>query len=106
MQHDRIVDTLEQRLKDSDSYDLILSCKKYKVYGKDGECDVIALRPPYAVVFEVKGQDRSKGRRKAIKQLKKDMMWIRDRYPHIERIFTFYAYSRNKDIVSEWYMNL
>ena len=105
MQHDQIVKTLEDRLRDG-HYDLILSCTEYKVHGKHGECDLFGIRGPYAVIVEIKGRDKHKARRKAIYQLRKDIEWIQDQHPQVERFFTFYAYTDKQGIEVEWYQNL
>ena len=98
MIHDKIIDNLEARLKKSDRYDTVLKCKEYKVHGKFGECDLVALNGYFAVVFEVKGRDKLKYRKKAYKQLEKDDDWIMDRYRYIERVFKFYVHSKGSNI--------
>jgi len=105
MIHDQIVDNLEKRLRDS-NYDLVLSCEEYKVRGRFGECDVLAIRDNYAVVIEIKGKDRPKVRKKARYQLKKDIEWIYERFPHVDRIFPFYSYANKQHIELEWYVNI
>ena len=105
MIHDQIVNTLEQRLRDS-NYDLILSCEEYRVHRKYGECDLLGIRGDYAVVVEIKGRDKTKARRKAYQQLKKDIEWIHVRFPHVDRIFPFYSYANKQQIELEWYVNI
>ena len=101
MQHDRIIETLEDRLRDTNSYGLILSCQNYVTHGIYGECDLMALRGYYALLFEVKGIDKPKNRKKAYRQLNKDLGWVHDKYGEL-RTFKFYVYS-NKDTISlEW----
>ena len=105
MAHETIVQNLEDRLRSS-NYDLILNSTDYKVHGKHGECDMLAIRGDYTLLFEVKGRDRSKDRRKAYLQLKKDVEWVYDRFPDTYRIFCFYVYRDKQIDVIEWYQNI
>jgi len=104
--HDIVTKDLEHRLRESNLYDLILTETPYKVRGECGECDIIALRGSYAVVFEIKGKDRPKSRNKAYNQIRRDYRWIKDRFPKVERIFGFYSHLRDKEVVLEWKINL
>ena len=98
MIHDQIVKSLEDRLRVRDKYDKILSCKEYRVHGVFGECDLMAIRGYSAIVFEVKGRDKPKYRKKAYRQLSKDYDWVMDRHRYIERVFKFYVYARGSKI--------
>jgi len=102
MAHNRIVNNLESRLRDSNKYDFIDSCKEFMVHGKYGECDLYAIRDNYGLVFEMKGRDRAKARKKARSQLQKDVEWLYDQYRHIDRIFCFYVYNEKRTDVIEW----
>jgi len=94
--HDRIISSLEDRLRDTGDYDLIQATTEYKVHGKCGECDLFAIRGRYALVFEIKSNDKPKSRSKAYHQLNKDYEWITSRF-NVERVFKFYASNRGLD---------
>lgn len=100
--HDIVTRDLEARLRDSALYDLILVETEYKTHRQHGECDILAIRGPYAVLVEIKGLDRMKSRKKAYSQLKRDIRWIYDRFPEVDRIFSFYAYKNKKEVNIEW----
>ena len=89
--HDRIIRSLENRLKNTRRYDLIQSTTEYNIHGRHGECDLFAIRGRYALILEIKTHDSVKSRTKVYQQLKKDSKWIKSRYG-IDRVFKFYAY--------------
>ncbi len=99
MQHDKIISNLEHRLRKSGKYDLIKNKTEYKVHGKYGECDLMAIRGDYALLFEIKTYDRHKGRKKAYQQLDKDSEWVTERYKGITRIFKFYSHTKGLEWV-------
>jgi len=107
--HDRIEKDLESRLLESSIYYKdIHTCIEFKVRGKAGECDVIAIHDRYAVLIEIKGRNKPKNRYKARYQLTKDIAWVRDKYPQVTRIFPLYAYTDNNSrrYSIDWYPNL
>jgi len=107
--HDRIEKDLESRLLESSIYyDSVDTCIDFKVRGRPGECDVIAIKGKYAVLIEIKGRDHKKGRKYAQVQLKRDIEWVHTKYPQVERIFPLYTYTDKTDrrYSVDWYDNL
>lgn len=93
--HDRITNSLENRLLKDDR--LVLKEFKYKYKG-DHEADILMINKEkgYAYAVEVKSKDSSKHRKKARWQLNADEEYIKHEF-NTYRIYKFYAYSsRNK----------
>jgi co-chaperonin GroES (HSP10) len=91
--HDRIIKSLETRLKSK--RDIILPEYKYHLEGPH-EADIIVIKPTRcAYAIEVKSTNSSKGRKKALSQLRYDKEFIEKEFG-IERIFLFYVHGYKK----------
>jgi hypothetical protein len=97
--HDEIIQTLEERLRDSGNFNLIRTCVEYKVSGTSGEIDLYGLRRingyKFGYAFEIKTFDRTRARESARKQLRRDCAWLRQKYD-IDHFLGFYAYRRGE----------
>jgi len=94
LNHDCIISELEKRLIGFGCN--TVSCEKYTIYGRHGEIDLYGITEKYNSVFsiEVKTTDKGKNRRKAKKQLEKDVIYLSNLFPS-KKIYSFYAYSAN-----------
>ncbi|MCD4771127.1 hypothetical protein K8R30_01790 [archaeon] len=91
--HDQIITSLEARLKSERS--IVLPEYKYYFEGPH-EADIIVIKPRRcAYAIEVKTTNSSKGRRKALSQLRYDKEFIEKEFG-IKRIFLFYVYGDKK----------
>jgi hypothetical protein len=100
MKHNDIISELEKRLKENHKEAIIHREEEFDLRrGKHGECDLylVDLVRDYAYLIEVKTYNGKRQRKKAHKQLQKDVRYIKECY-NIDRMFKFYAYS-NKN----WY---
>ena len=109
--HDNIVDSLEQRLKNSNThYSQITKEENYTTYrGKAGEVDDYAIFRSqcnkYLLLFEVKTTDNHKNRCKAHQQLLKDRAYYSKLY-NVDRTFLFYVHSipKTNEYKINWYV--
>jgi len=87
--HNRIIDDLETRLKDSTTkYDWIMREKEYgPKRAPIGELDLVAVHGKSALVFEVKSTYSDKSRRKAYIQLQRAIKQC-----HLLRNYTVYGF--------------
>lgn len=92
--HDKIVNSLEDRLRSNNHH--ILKEFEYK-YNGDHEADLLVLnyKRKYAYAIEVKTTNHKKARRHARKQLKSDEAYINHRF-NINRVFKFYAFKAKR----------
>ena len=102
MEHDRIVNDIFLRLNRIEHQNQIINIKQeYDLEGKlgsHGEIDVYEIfrvnQKYVAYAIEVKGHDCEKSRNKATHQLDKDIEYLTELFPALNKIICFYAYSR------------
>ena len=100
MKHDLIVEKLESRLRDSYLYDSVETKLEYKTHGKEGECDILAVRLGraclYVLAFEAKTTNSKKSQKRAYDQILRDLEFSHDRFNGPIRYWGFCAHSRGE----------
>lgn len=94
MKHDQIIKKIKKRLKSMRLE--VIANEEYIVQDMVGEIDIYAIdnqkRKIYAI--EVKSKDNITHLNKALKQLSKDDLYLKELFPSYN-ILNFYAYSDN-----------
>lgn len=92
MKHDKIIDDIVDRLHQNHPEAEIESCREFFYNGKEGECDICMAEDNLLYVIEVKSKDTNKSRKKAKKQLKKDIGYYTTQ-DYFSEIYGFYAHT-------------
>lgn len=97
MNHDKIVENLEMRLRKAFPEDTILTKIDFDLQCREqhGEMDLLWIHNNIYHPVEIKQRNCYLNRQKAVyTQLPRDCEHILEEYPYVDKIIPFYAYSR------------